>query len=214
MIPLYLVTLLQFSIPFIFVRNPRRFALRGSFDVGRQRPHLARRSPSANGSFPRVSPLPEQTARPAQGRICLFARPSPHGLYLRAADSRSRRRAGVADGILNALTRLRGLGHFSPVRIKEINALTKKVFTTGVSGGSAVPTFLWAGWTGTIGASCVAEPIMTHTTQPENPTPTWLVFTSAVFGVVSADHINQFRHLKLAQSHEVGLSTGESAKTG
>jgi len=55
MIPLYLVTLLQFSIPFIFVRNPRRFALRGSFDVGRQRPHLARRSPSANGSFPRVS---------------------------------------------------------------------------------------------------------------------------------------------------------------
>src|SRR5208337_825182 len=46
------------------------------------------------------------------------------------------------------LARLRGLGHFSPVRIKEINALTKKVFTTGVSGGSAVPTFLWAGWTG------------------------------------------------------------------
>src|SRR5208337_825180 len=45
-------------------------------------------------------------------------------------------------------------------------------------------------------------------------TPTWLIFTTAVFGVVSADHINQFRHSKLAQSHEVGLSTGESAKTG
>ena len=30
-----------------------------------------------------------------------------------------------------ALTRLRGFGHFLVVRVKEINTLTEKVFTTG-----------------------------------------------------------------------------------
>jgi len=41
-----------------------------------------------------------------------------------------------------------------------------------------------------------------------------LVFTTAVFSVVSKDRVNQFNYLHLAKIRKIGLSTGESAKSG
>ena len=41
------------------------------------------------------------------------------------------------------LTRLRGFGHFLGVRVKEINILTEKVFTTGGVGREARRRRFW-----------------------------------------------------------------------
>jgi hypothetical protein len=41
-----------------------------------------------------------------------------------------------------------------------------------------------------------------------------LVFTTAIFGLVSVSIINQFRCLDPTEICKIGFSTGESAKTG
>ena len=47
-----------------------------------------------------------------------------------------------------------------------------------------------------------------------NPVRDQLVFTTAVFGDVFETRINELRYLPCAQTRKIGLSTGESAKSG
>jgi hypothetical protein len=60
----------------------------------------------------------------------------------------------------------------------------------------------------------MAERIVTRSAESGNPAQINLVFTTAVFGFVPGRRINQLKYMRLAKHRKIGLSTGESAKTG
>ena len=55
---------------------------------------------------------------------------------------------------------------------------------------------------------------VTQTAESRNPAQPNLVFTTAFFGVLADGEVNQLKYLRLAKRRKIGLSTGESAKTG
>jgi hypothetical protein len=55
---------------------------------------------------------------------------------------------------------------------------------------------------------------VTRAAESRNPAHTNLVFTTTDFGVLSKGGVNQLKYIHIDEGPKIGLSTGESAKSG